>query len=80
MIIHVILDPEQMQVVFMSPSNEAYGEFIAELRREMVEDDIIEEDADLDSNDILEMYGNWYYDVYSTLGIDGWDEHFKEVE
>ena len=49
----------------------------------MVEDDIIEEDADLDSNDILEMYGNWYYDVYSTLdidGIDGWDEHFKEVE
>lgn len=80
MIIYVILDPEQMQVVFMSPSSEAYGEFIAELRREMVEDDIIEQDADLDNNDILEMYGNWYYDVYSTLGIDGWDEHFKEVE
>jgi len=74
MIVHIILDPEQMEVVFMSPSNVAFGKYIANLRDEMIADDMIEEDGDFSDNDILEMYGNWYYDCYNTDETDGWEE------
>lgn len=42
MIIHIILDPEQMEVVFMTPSNVAFDKFIAGLRDEMIADGMIE--------------------------------------
>lgn len=74
MIIHVILDPEQMEVVFMSPSNVAFNKHIAGLRDEMIEDNMIEEDGDYSDSDILEMFGNWYYDCYNTEGTEGWGE------
>lgn len=72
MIIHVILDPEQMEVVFMSPSNVAFNKHIAGLRDEMTEED--SDYSDYSDSDILEMYGNWYYDCYNTEGTEGWGE------
>ena len=66
MIIHIILDPEQMEVVFMTPSNVAFYKFIAGLRDEMIADGMIEEDGDYSDVDLLETYGNWYYDCYNT--------------
>jgi hypothetical protein len=74
MIIHIILDPEQMEVVFMTPSKVAFSKHIAGLRDEMIEDDMIEEDGDYSDADLLEMYGNWYYDSYNTDLSDGWEE------
>ena len=56
MIIHIILDPEQMEVVFMTPSKVAFSKHIAGLRDEMIEDDMIEEDGDYSDADLLEMY------------------------
>ena len=41
MIIHIILDPEQMEVVFMTPSNVAFDKFIAGLRDEMIANGMI---------------------------------------
>jgi len=46
MIIHIILDPEQLEVVFMTPSNVAFNKVIAGLRDEMINYDMIEEDDD----------------------------------
>jgi hypothetical protein len=69
MIIHIILDPEQMEVVFMTPSKVAFSKHIAGLRDEM-----IEEDGDYSDADLLEMYGNWYYDSYNTDLSEGWEE------
>ena len=74
MIIHIILDPEQMEVVFMTPSNVAFNKHITGLRDEMIADDMIEEDGDYSDADLLEMYGNWYYDCYNTDLSDGWEE------
>ena len=74
MIIHIILDPEQMEVVFMTPSKVAFSKHIAGLRDEMIEDDMIEEDGDYSDADLLEMYGNWYYDSYNTDLSEGWQE------
>jgi hypothetical protein len=74
MIIHIILDPEQMEVVFMTPSKVAFSKHIAGLRDEMIEDDMIEEDGDYSDADLLEMYGNWYYDSYNTDLSEGWEE------
>jgi hypothetical protein len=74
MIIHIILDPEQMEVVFMTPSKVAFSNHIAGLRDEMIEDDMIEEDGDYSDADLLEMYGNWYYDSYNTDLSEGWEE------
>ena len=74
MIIHIVLNVEDGEVVFMSPSNVAYGNFVRNLFDEMVSNNHIDRDADLHENDILEMYGNWYYDVYNTEGIEGWQE------
>ena len=66
MIIHIILDPEQLEVVFMTPSNVAFNKVIAGLRDEMINYDMIEEDDDYSDAELLEMYGNWYYDSYNT--------------
>jgi hypothetical protein len=74
MIIHIILDPEQMEVVFMTPSKVAFSKHIAGLRDEMIEYDMIEEDGDYSDADLLEMYGNWYYDSYNTDLSEGWEE------
>ena len=36
--------------------------------------DMIEEDGDYSDADLLEMYGNWYYDSYNTDLSEGWQE------
>ena len=74
MIIHIVLDPEQMEVVFMTPSNVAFRKYMAGLRNELLADDMIEVFHDYSDADLLEMNGNWYYDCYNTEGTEGWQE------
>ena len=70
--LYVVIDPEQGEAVFISPSHKALKAFIGDLRKELIESGIAEAEGCC-NHDVLEMYGEWIGSIYDTADAEGWN-------